>query len=146
MSSMGNKPQAAVYLTNKPSGKLLYFHFFSVFSQSQTIPCGIWALRRQLYLKGHKQSNYINRCEKLKSLQCHATKQVPDWQLLHEGSTLICFLRPRELSASVSEEKQSAGCAGLAPVEQTATFLKAGAAPGHYKLNSQSHILTPVSS
>lgn len=50
------------------------FPFFPVFSQRQTVPCGIWALRILLYSKGFKQSNQINRCEKLKSLQCHATK------------------------------------------------------------------------
>lgn len=69
-----------------------------------------------------------------------------DWQLLHEGSILICFLRPREFLVSVSEEKQSAGCAGLTPLEQMATFLKGCAAPRFYKLSSQSHVLTLVGS
>lgn len=70
---MGNKQEAAVWLMNKPLlGKLLYFHFFTVFSQSQTIPRSIWTHRRQLILKGHKQPDWINRCEKLNPLQGHA--------------------------------------------------------------------------
>lgn len=46
---------------------------------------------------------------------------------------------------NVSEEVQRAGWSGLLPVEQAAVFLKDGAAPEHCELNSQSHVLTPVS-
>lgn len=72
-------------------------------------------------------------------------KYVPNWQLLHEGSILVCLLSSRELSVHVSEEVQRAGWSGLMPVVQAEVFLKDGAAPEHCKLNSQSHVQTPVS-
>lgn len=70
---------------------------------------------------------------------------VPSWQLLHEGLILVCFLSPRELSVNVCEEVQGAGWSGLMPLEQAEVFLKDGGVPQHCKLNSQSHVQTPVS-
>lgn len=58
---------------------------------------------------------------------------------------LVFFLSTGEFLVNVSEEVQRAGWSGLLPVEQAAVFLKDGAAPEHCELNSQSHVLTPVS-